>query len=306
MQRLLYTLHRAQEAQSCTGMTTYWRPLWAPRWTLMYRQQYGNNRHCWWVGEGVREMPRSAALLTPSAYLASAAGATNLILNLLPHRLHNTSDASVDIALSVWREQVEPTTSPPVTDQWSHQKAWDTPCCEWKAVALLAGAPDETSWARLLASVQDTSGSWLSALPISAWNWGMTRVRIAAGLRLGVNLCEPHVCLCGTQVDARGIHGLACKKSAGRPSKTQRAQRHRVAGHTTSSGPVHERAGVGLSTSDGKRPDGLTLIPWEHGRCLAWDVMVPDTFAPSHVPDSSRRAGLVANKAETSKSSKYA
>jgi hypothetical protein len=26
-----------------------------------------------------------------------------------------------------------------------------------------------------------------------------------------------------------------------------------------------------LSRDDGKRPDGLTLIPWATGRCLVWD-----------------------------------
>ena len=26
------------------------------------------------------------------------------------------------------------------------------------------------------------------------------------------------------------------------------------------------------------RPDGLTLVPWKEGKCLAWDVTVADTF----------------------------
>jgi len=30
----------------------------------------------------------------------------------------------------------------------------------------------------------------------------------------------------------------------------------------------------GLSRLDGKRPDGLTLIPWQEGKPLCWDVMV--------------------------------
>ena len=29
----------------------------------------------------------------------------------------------------------------------------------------------------------------------------------------------------------------------------------------------------GLSQSDGKRPDGLSLVPWEEGKPLTWDVM---------------------------------
>ena len=38
----------------------------------------------------------------------------------------------------------------------------------------------------------------------------------------------------------------------------------------------------GLSRSDGKRPDGVTLAPWSLGRPLVWDATCPDTFVPSH------------------------
>jgi hypothetical protein len=63
---------------------------------------------------------------------------------------------------------------------------------------------------------------------------------------------------------------------------------------------------VVLSRSDGKRPDGVSLIPWAHGRCLTWDVTSPDTFAPSHLHASSLQAGAAAHKAEATKTAKYA
>ena len=62
---------------------------------------------------------------------------------------------------------------------------------------------------------------------------------------------------------------------------------------------------AGLSRTNGKRPDGVTMIPWAQGRCLAWDVTAPDTLAPSHVIDSARKAGSAAAKAEALKSAKY-
>jgi len=37
----------------------------------------------------------------------------------------------------------------------------------------------------------------------------------------------------------------------------------------------------GLLGTDGKRPDGLTLIPWRDGRCITCDVTVTDTVAAS-------------------------
>jgi len=40
---------------------------------------------------------------------------------------------------------------------------------------------------------------------------------------------------------------------------------------------------AGLSRDNGKRPDGVTLLPWAKGKPLAWDVTVPDTYADSHL-----------------------
>jgi len=37
----------------------------------------------------------------------------------------------------------------------------------------------------------------------------------------------------------------------------------------------------GLLRTDGKRPDGVTLIPWKDGRCVTWDVTVTDMMAQS-------------------------
>ena len=57
--------------------------------------------------------------------------------------------------------------------------------------------------------------------------------------------------------------------------------------------------------TDGKRPDGVTMIPWKRGRCLVWDATVPDTLAPSHVLESAKLAGSAAQKAENIKTRKY-
>jgi len=38
----------------------------------------------------------------------------------------------------------------------------------------------------------------------------------------------------------------------------------------------------GLDRQDGKRPDGLTLIPWHGGRSLVWDVTVVSPLAASY------------------------
>jgi hypothetical protein len=62
----------------------------------------------------------------------------------------------------------------------------------------------------------------------------------------------------------------------------------------------------GLSRSDGKRPDGLTFVPWERGRPLLWDATVPDTMAQSYRSTAVTGGGCVARLAESKKVTKYA
>ena len=61
----------------------------------------------------------------------------------------------------------------------------------------------------------------------------------------------------------------------------------------------------GLQRSDGKRPDGVTVVPWRSGKLLTWDVTCPDTFAPSYTSSATSEAGAVAALAEGRKQSKY-
>jgi len=61
----------------------------------------------------------------------------------------------------------------------------------------------------------------------------------------------------------------------------------------------------GLSRSDGKRPDGLSLVPWEEGKPLTWNLTIVYPLADSYVATAARVAGSAAEGAAACKSAKY-
>jgi hypothetical protein len=77
---------------------------------------------------------------------------------------------------------------------------------------------DHRNKARLLAVSELESGAWLKALPSPNLGTLLDRqtLQIAVALRIGSEICHPHICICGSQVDKWGHHGLSCLKSTGR------------------------------------------------------------------------------------------
>jgi hypothetical protein len=53
----------------------------------------------------------------------------------------------------------------------------------------------------------------------------------------------------------------------------------------------------GLSRNDGKRPDGMILVPWIKGQPLVCDVIIVDTLANSYVLKTSEVSALAAEMA---------
>jgi len=71
----------------------------------------------------------------------------------------------------------------------------------------------------------------------------------------------------------RGQQGLICKQA---PS---RIVRHNVMNDIifrslSSAGIPASKEPTGLTRLDGKRPDGLTLVPWQGGKPVTWDITV--------------------------------
>ena len=173
--------------------------------------------------------------------------------------------------------------------------------------SLLHNAPNDLARARLLAVSTRESGAWLNALPISSLGLRMddNTIRVAVGLRLGSSLCSPHTCQhCEAEVDQLGIHGLSCKKSVGRHYRHSAI--NDILHRALSSAKVPSRLEpTSLTRSDGKRPDGVTLIPWKNGKLLVWDATCPDTLAQSYRMNATSGVGAVAAMAEERKLKKY-
>jgi len=102
-------------------------------------------------------------------------------------------------------------------------------------------------------------------------------VRVAVGLRLGLNLCVPHQCRCGAPVDASGLHIFVCKQA---PGKTPRHHdlNDVVARAFAAAGIPVCKEPTGLSLTDGKLPDGMTLIPWCNDLMMGFVIHVSFTY----------------------------
>lgn len=245
---------------------------------------------------------RSVAALAPSAYLASAAATRDLQLRLLPSDL---IDGELDRALTIWSSRLSQP-NPPVLLNAMRQAAWDAPVVAETVDTISRQIKDPYHMARWKAALDPHSGDWLNALPISSIGLRLNdeAVRVGVGIRLGSNLCTPHSCTCGELVDARGTHGLACRRNKGR--LVRHSLLNDVVHRTlTKAGFPALKEPAGLLRTDGKRPDGCSLIPWQGGKCVAWDVTAPDTLARSYLPVTSLTTAAAAESAARKKAVKY-
>jgi len=254
-----------------------------------------------WGGLGIRKTTHVAS----SAFLASAAGVVDLVSAILPAGRRVSTIRAKDTALSAWNQLSGGTA--PADQEARAQKCWDTQIIKSVAESLMRAATDDYTKARLLATSAPHAGDWLNAPPITAVGLRLSNeaLRVAVGLRLGATICAPHVCRCSAQVDARGSHGLSCMRSAGRQT------RHSMLNDIINRALLRARVASckepsGLVPGNNLRPDGVTLIPWARGKCLAWDATCPDTVAQSHIGSTCTSTGAAALQAAALKHQKYA
>ena len=214
----------------------------------------------------------SAADLAPSVYLSSTAAFVYLVHCIVPPCLQGLPLPHVSNALTRWsmgHDQV-----PPDEGEQHRQRSWDEPRASALAESLLKSAPDPRLHTCLLASLAKESRAWLNVLPISMLGLSMddNTIRVAAGLRLGALLCRPHSCThCGEEVDSLATHGLSCRWSEGRHHR--HAEMNDIMKRALTSAKIPSRLEPsGLHQTDGKRPDGVTVVPWRSEKLLIWNV----------------------------------
>jgi len=116
-------------------------------------------------------------------------------------------------------------------------------------------------------------------------------------MRLGINICEPHVSRgCRSQVNSY---------------ITSNVNMPQVAQPDTSLSMMLSAGHLLLLASQQRRsiwqtPGGSDFVPWQSGKPLTWDVTVVQTLADWYVSQTSRSAGAAAERAASRKSAKYA
>ena len=146
------------------------------------------------------------------AFLASAASTLHLQENIL------SGCACSDSVLRTYLSERSssfgaiPDVLPP------KQPFWDRPGISPDQALVRSGLTTPSQSASFLVASSPHSGDWLFALPIASCRLGFDdeAVRVGVGLRLGLPLCVPHQCRCGSLVDTFGLHSFVCKRAPGR------------------------------------------------------------------------------------------
>ena len=244
---------------------------------------------------------RRTVQLATSAYLASTAGYSNLVQQIIPTSTTSPPDLNIECATHLWSQGhfEQPLSLPSST----HQRLWDVPRVASTYDNLLMDAPDCQAKSHLLAVSCSQSGHGLMCFLLlrQACALLMMCTIIAVGLHLGIPLCSPHpCCCCAATVEALGTHELSCRFSKGQHPR--HASLNDFVKKALESAEIPSSLEPnGLYRSDGKRPDGVSIVPWKGGKILVWDVTCPDTMAPSHSSLPSREAGSVAQDADYKK-----
>ena len=184
---------------------------------------------------------------------------------------------------------------------------WATKAASVKRERVLSNLTSRSDLARFLSAATPEAAMLWTNLPNSRSGTRLSDATftLAMGLRLGLQVASPGTCRCGRELDGLGDNALTCSKGVGRGVRHTELN-SRICSFFSEAGCPAVLEPVGLMRTDRKRPDGVTVLPFERGLPLAWDATVRHTSAPSYLHLISVSAGAAAASAEASKDKKYA
>ena len=145
--------------------------------------------------------------LTPEI-LCSRAASNSLINNILRQPTNKQED---DDEVRSWldRNLVLPSNT-------HNQRNWDGIQCS-SAVVTLVSVLNQHRLASFEAASRPESGAWLNCVPNNRVGTFIDNdtLRIGVVLCVGLTVCIPHRCKCGTTVDTFDTHPFSCRFSAG-------------------------------------------------------------------------------------------
>ena len=156
---------------------------------------------------------RCANTLATSAFLASAASTISLQQYILPSS-YNQVPYQDRVSIEMIWSSLSSANTPDQQLQRFH-KELDSPMVKTLSQAIDTSAKADVDRARLKAACAPHSGDWLQTPPIASVGLLLSdeEIRFAVAYRLGTRACSPYTCACGKAVDARGLHGLSCRRS---------------------------------------------------------------------------------------------
>ena len=234
---------------------------------------------------------RQANSLALSAYIASIASASQMDQSLATNNtLRSYQNAWQSLSKS--------------SEECGNQREYDKKIC----VSLLEEHIQNqsvTEASRVISACHKNSGDWLKVTPNRQCGIFLNNeeFRHAVALRLGSCVFEEHKCKCGGRVDAFGTHCFVCSRNNGRILR-QTMVNDCVSSSLRLAGIPNIKEPQNTQYQNNVRPDGISLIPFQSGKCLAWDVSCPHPLRASHAQINTT-PGSAASAVEVQKENKY-
>ena len=124
---------------------------------------------------------------------------------------------------------------------------------------------DQINRALLLAAASPHSGAGIHALPDPSLDLHMDAktIKIASGLLRRVQKTESHHYRNASMMNKQGHNGLSCRETKGRYSRHADFY-HILTCSLAAGGVLSKLEQIVLTTSDERRPEGVTLSPYTH------------------------------------------